>query len=114
MPKSCYLTFQATCSAHPLGSVTIPALLEGTQRTMYRGEEVQGRCLKNKKVRLCLVASRLAVQPEVFVLEAVLHCRRCIEAPDILMRQPEELAPVQSHPVVIIKSLGDVVRISRH
>ena len=47
------------------------------------------------------------------MLEAVLDCLGCVEAPDVLMRQPEELTPVQSHPVIVGKSLGDVVRISR-
>ena len=47
------------------------------------------------------------------MLEAVLDCLRCVEAPDVLMRQPEELTPEQSHPMVVGESLGDVVGIGR-
>ena len=47
------------------------------------------------------------------MLEAVLDCLGCVEAPDVLMRQPEELTPEQSHPMVVGESLGDVVGIGR-
>ena len=47
------------------------------------------------------------------MLEAVLDCRGCVEASDVLMRHPEELAPVESHPVIVGESLGDVVRIKK-
>ena len=47
------------------------------------------------------------------MFEAVLDCRGSIESLDILMRQPEELTPEQSHPIGVGESLEDVVRISR-
>ena len=48
------------------------------------------------------------------MLEAVLDCLGCVEAPDVLMRQPEELTPEQGHPVVVGESLGDIVGIGRN
>jgi len=77
----------------------------------------------NKKDRPCLsgpvlcvsksdlVFNRLSIQPEVFMLEAVLDGSRCVEAPDVLVNHPEELPPVQGHPVVVFEALGDVVRV---
>ena len=58
-----------------------------------------------------IVTGRLPVQPQVLVLEPILHRLGCVEAPDVLVDQPKELAKVLTNPVVVHVAFGVVVRV---
>ena len=45
------------------------------------------------------------------MFKSVLDCSRGVETLYVLMNQPEELAPEQGYPVVVLEPLRDVIRI---